>query len=166
MLFVCNQNRVRSLTAEQLYRPRPDLEVKSAGVAENAGVPLTQELFEWADQVFVFSKTQKIVIQQRYPEVFGTKPVVCLRLRDRFQYKSPKLITALTEKLGPYLGPPANTDPAPAPRRRWRPQPRRSQSGIRHTTVWSALCSLGMTILGAEPEIARSQERLTPEPGV
>jgi len=59
VLFVCTQNRVRSLTAQQMYRGRPDLEIRSAGVSEYARVPLTQDLFEWADQVFVFSKRQK-----------------------------------------------------------------------------------------------------------
>lgn len=107
VLFVCTQNRVRSLTAEQVYRGRPDLEVRSAGIAEYAGVPLTQELFDWADEVFVFSRRQRKVVEKRYRHVARGKRVVCLHLPDRFEYKSPKLILKLTSKLGPYLGKPA-----------------------------------------------------------
>ena len=110
VLFVCSHNRVRSPTAEQVYRDRPDLEVRSAGIAENAAVPLTEELFNWADQVFVFSKRQRNVIKQRFRNSFASKPVVCLNLPDRFEYKSPKLVMRLTGKLGPYLGPPTKNE--------------------------------------------------------
>ncbi len=107
VLFVCTRNQVRSLTAEQIYRGRPDLEVRSAGVSEYARVPLTPELIKWADEVFVFSKRQRKIIEGRYRDSFAGKLVVCLRLADRFEYKSPKLIVRLTGKLGRYLGKPA-----------------------------------------------------------
>ena len=108
VLFVCRKNQVRSLTAEQVYRDRADLEVRSAGIAEYASVPLTQELFEWADQVFVFTKRQLKVIENRFGNSSRGKKLVCLNLPDRFEYKSPKLIIKLTGKLGPYLGAPAS----------------------------------------------------------
>ena len=39
VLFICTQNLMRSPTAEALYRGRPDLDVRSAGVAKDARVP-------------------------------------------------------------------------------------------------------------------------------
>ncbi len=110
VLFVCSHNLVRSPTAEQVYRSRPDLEVKSAGIAEHAAVPLTAELFDWADQVFVFSKRQRKVIKERFRNSFASKPVVCVHVPDRFEYKSPKLVMRLTGKLRPYLGAPTNNE--------------------------------------------------------
>lgn len=120
VLFVCRENRVRSLTAEVLYRGRSDLEVRSAGVAEYAAAPLTAELFDWADQVFVFSPAQQRIVEARFGERGGGKRLVCLPLRDRFDYKSPELVSKLTRKLRRYLGPPARDDwasakPAPTP---------------------------------------------------
>lgn len=175
VLFVCNQNRVRSLTAQQLYRGRPDLEVQSAGITEHARVPLTQELFEWADHVFVFSKGQQRAIKRRYGDVFDTKPVVCLRLPDRFEYKSPKLVMALREKLGPYLGTPAGDEPVPV-RRRWGPAlespvaetapVHQNRSSLRPATVWSALCSLGLAIMGIAPQIVSNDRTLTTGSGL
>jgi predicted protein tyrosine phosphatase len=106
-LFVCSQNQVRSRTAEQVYRGRRDLEVRSAGLAEHASVPLTQELFEWADQVFVFSKRERKVVEQRFQESSSRKLVVNLHLPDVFEYKSPELVVELTRKAYPYLGTPA-----------------------------------------------------------
>jgi len=106
VLFVCRDNIVRSKTAEQVYGRRPDLEVRSAGVGEHANVPLTRDLLEWADEVFVFTKRQRKVIQKRFGECSDRKIVICLNLPDRFEYKSPKLVIKLTGKLAPYLGAP------------------------------------------------------------
>jgi len=170
VLFVCTQNRVRSLTAEYLYRCRPDLEVRSAGISASAGVPLTQELFEWADHVFVFSKRQENVIKERYRDSFYTRPVVCLRLPDRFEYKSPKLVTTLKRRLGPYLGTPDSIEVPPG-KPRWRralapplgaSSPLRlGRSGRRRDTFWSALCSLGLALIGITPQMVQDDHALT-----
>ena len=114
VLFVCTRNRVRSLTAEQLYRARPDLEVRSAGISECASVPLTEQLLDWADEVFVFSKRQCAIVQQRFGDTASARRMVCLDLPDRFDYKSPKLVLKLTARLAPYLGTPAGEGPIPA----------------------------------------------------
>ena len=110
VLFVCTENRVRSLTAQQMYGGRPDLEVQSAGISEYARVPLTQDLFEWADEVFVFSKRQQKALETRYRDSFNAKPVICLHLPDRFQFNRPKLVIKLTGKLKRYLGQPASNE--------------------------------------------------------
>jgi predicted protein tyrosine phosphatase len=110
VLFVCTHNRVRSLTAAQVYRDRPDLEVRSAGIDEYASVPLTRELFDWADQVFVFSERQRKVVEERFPSSIGSKSVVCLHLADTFDYKSPKLVIKLIGKLAPHLGEPTQNE--------------------------------------------------------
>jgi len=106
VLFVCRENRVRSRTAEQVYRGRPDLEVRSAGIAEYAATPLTAELVDWADLVFVFSKYHQRIVQARFGNQADGKPLVCLRVPDRFDYKCPKLVARLVEGVCPYLGPP------------------------------------------------------------
>ncbi len=56
VLFVCTQNKVRSLTAEHLYRVRPDLDVRSCGTAPFAKNQLTEEVMKWADMVFIFDE--------------------------------------------------------------------------------------------------------------
>ncbi len=63
VLFVCTQNLLRSLTAEALYRGRPDLDVRSAGIAPDARVPVTEELLQWAEIVFVMEERHR---QYRY----------------------------------------------------------------------------------------------------
>ena len=106
VLFVCTQNKVRSLTAEHLYHVRPDLEVKSCGTANFAKNQFTHELLEWAEVVFVFDQTQLDFIEQKFGKDALGKPVVCLGLPYVFTYKSDALVVKLVAKLDPYLGRP------------------------------------------------------------
>jgi predicted protein tyrosine phosphatase len=108
VLFVCRQNKVRSLTAEHLYRVRPDLEVRSAGTVTFAKNQLTEDLMSWADAVFVFDESQLEAMKRRFGKKDFGKPVVCLGLPDTFDYKSQQLVLKLTAKLEPYLGRPTS----------------------------------------------------------
>lgn len=95
------------MTAEHLYRNRADLDVRSAGVGLDAKVPLTAELLEWADEVFVFERRQRNIIHKRFRELYAKKIIVCLYVPDEFEFMSPDLVAILTEKLERYLGEPA-----------------------------------------------------------
>ena len=46
LLFLCNQNRLRSPTAEAVFRENLTLEVKSASVDKDASIPVSRELLE------------------------------------------------------------------------------------------------------------------------
>jgi len=123
VLFVCRQNKVRSLTAEHLYRVRPDLEVRSAGTVTFAKNQLTEELMHWADAVFVFDESQIEAMERRFGKRDFGKPVVCLDLPDTFDYKSQQLVLKLTAKLEPYLG-----RPSPRPAKTRFPAARKSSA--------------------------------------
>jgi predicted protein tyrosine phosphatase len=108
VLFVCRQNKVRSLTAEHLYRVRPDLEVRSAGTVTFAKNQLSEELLAWADSIFVFDESQLEAMEQRFEKRQFRKKTICLGLPDTFDYKSQSLVLKLTAKLEPYLGRPTS----------------------------------------------------------
>ncbi len=103
VLFICNQNRLRSPTAERVFREDPRLEVRSAGVNPDATVPVTQELLEWADLIFVMEKRQRNVIHKRYPRIYRSKPIVCLYIPDEYELMEPALIQALQKSVAPHL---------------------------------------------------------------
>ncbi len=107
VLFVCTQNLLRSPTAEALYQGRPDLEVRSAGIAPGARVPFTAELLQWAEIVFVMEELHRFHLERNFPEFARAKRVVCLNVPDIFYYMDPELVLILTEKLRPYLGKPS-----------------------------------------------------------
>jgi predicted protein tyrosine phosphatase len=107
ILFVCTANVDRSRTAEDLYRSDGRYEVRSAGVAPFATVPLTRELLLWADRVFVMNEREdrhRTLIRILFPDV--DRPVVDLDIEDRWSRGDPELVTLVLRRLRPYLGAP------------------------------------------------------------
>lgn len=60
ILFVCSKNKWRSPTAETIFAEKEGLDVLSAGLNKDSENPLTSELVEWADTIFVMEKNKKI----------------------------------------------------------------------------------------------------------
>jgi protein-tyrosine phosphatase len=107
VLFVCTANIDRSRTAEDLYREDERYEVRSAGVAPFATVPLTRDLLLWADRVFVMNEREdqhRTLVRIRFPEV--DRPLVDLDIEDRWRRGDPELVGLLLRRLRPYLGAP------------------------------------------------------------
>jgi len=107
ILFVCTANLDRSPTAHDLYADDPRYEVRSAGVATFAAVPLTRELLRWADRVFVMNEREdqhRTLLRIRFPDV--DRPVIDLDVRDLWRRGNPELVTLLLRRLKPHLGAP------------------------------------------------------------
>lgn len=93
---------MRSPTAEETFKGDPRLEVKSAGVSRNAVVPVTGELLNWADMVFVMEKKQQDTIQTEFKE-FKNQQIISLNIADCYDYMDPVLIDKLKKEVEPYL---------------------------------------------------------------
>jgi predicted protein tyrosine phosphatase len=112
ILFVCTANVDRSRTAEDLYRDDPRYEVRSAGTAPFATTPLSRELLQWADRVFVMCERQDrhhTQIKLRFPDV--DRPVIDLDVEDRWPRGDPELIRRVLRSLRPHLGAPQAAGP-------------------------------------------------------
>jgi predicted protein tyrosine phosphatase len=103
VLFVCSQNRLRSPTAEQVFSRRRDIEVDSAGTNNDADNPLTAELVEWADIIFVMEKTHRSKLQRRFRRHLKKARVICLDIPDEFGFMDPMLVRLLETKVSRYL---------------------------------------------------------------
>ena len=103
VLFVCAQNRLRSPTAEKVFGNRPDFEVASAGVALGAEVPVSAELLEWADMIFVMEPAHRKALLRRFRPHLKGKRVICLNIPDEFQYMDPALIQLLEVRVDPFF---------------------------------------------------------------
>lgn len=106
VLFVCDENRYRSPTAEKLYRDTPGLEVRSAGLSPSAKVRFTGELLEWAHLTFVMERRQRNKIHKLHPDLYRRKKIICLYIADDYEFMDPLLVSLLKSKLSPYLGRP------------------------------------------------------------
>lgn len=103
ILFVCSQNRLRSPTAEQVFADWPGIETSSAGTNNDAENPLSAELIEWADIVFVMEKAHRGKVQTRYRSALRGKRVICLDIPDNYTFMDPALVALLKVKVPPHL---------------------------------------------------------------
>lgn len=99
VLFVCNQNKNRSKTAEKLFQGR--FTAKSAGLFNEA--PVTKQELSWADVVVVMEDVQRKEIAKRFPLVYLQKRVISLDIPDVFHFGQPELVELLNEKVSELL---------------------------------------------------------------
>lgn len=103
-LFVCSANKQRSRTAHDYFEElNPEDEFESAGTNhkicwKEGTTPLTEELMEWADKVYVMEKGHQRIIEKHTGNKFYSK-ITVLRITDQYKYGSKKLIEKLKDKL-------------------------------------------------------------------
>ena len=103
VLFLCSQNRLRSPTAEQIFSDWPGVETASAGVLADADVPVSPELLQWADVIFVMERAHRTRLASRYRPWLNGKRVVCLDIPDDYDFMAPALVELLKKKVTPHL---------------------------------------------------------------
>ena len=103
LLFICSQNRLRSPTAEQVFASMPNIETASAGINHDAEVPVTPELIDWADIIFVMERDQQRKLSTKFREPLNRKRVICLDIPDEYEYMDPVLVSLLRERVSAFL---------------------------------------------------------------
>ena len=95
VLFICNQNKHRSKTAEELFKTK--FLTKSAGLFNQT--PVTPNQIKWADTIIVMEDFQRTEISKRFPIQYMRKRILSLDIPDRYSYKQPALINILQSKI-------------------------------------------------------------------
>ena len=103
VLFICSQNRLRSPTAEQVFSSRPDIECLSAGLNHDAENPVTPELVEWAEIIFVMEKAHRNKLSSKFKKYLNNKRVICLDIPDDYEFMDPVLVSLLKAKVARHL---------------------------------------------------------------
>ena len=103
VLFVCSQNKLRSPTAEQVFSGRAGFEVASAGTDRSADNPVSPELIEWADVIFVMERAHRNRLGKHFRAQLKDKRIICLDIPDEFEYMDPALVRLLELKAGPFF---------------------------------------------------------------
>jgi predicted protein tyrosine phosphatase len=103
VLFVCSQNRLRSPTAEQVFSKWPGIEAASAGLDEDASVPLTPELLQWADTIFVMEKSHRNKLSRKFKQHLKSQRVICLNIPDEYGFMDPQLVQLLKAAVSKHL---------------------------------------------------------------
>ena len=103
VLFLCSQNRLRSLTAESILSDISGFDVQSAGLNNDATTPLTPELVEWADYIFVMEKSHRNKLQKNFRRHLNKQRVICLDIPDEYEYMDDGLIELLKQRMGNFF---------------------------------------------------------------
>jgi predicted protein tyrosine phosphatase len=102
-LFICSQNRLRSPTAEQVFATWPGIATASAGLNHDAENPVTPELLQWADIVFVMERAHRNKLSAKFKQHLKNARVVCLEIPDDFEFMSPELVQLLKARVPRHL---------------------------------------------------------------
>ncbi|WP_334189082.1 low molecular weight protein tyrosine phosphatase family protein [Noviherbaspirillum sp.] len=103
VLFVCSQNKLRSPTAEQVFSQQPGIDALSAGTNHDAEIPVTAELIDWADKIFVMENLHREKLQKRFKKSINGKKIVCLGIPDNYGYMDEELVSILKRKVLQFL---------------------------------------------------------------
>ena len=98
ILFICNQNKNRSKTAELIFNDK--FKTKSAGLFNQK--PVSKNQISWADTIIVMEDQQRSEIAQRFPKEYLKKRILSLEIPDIYQYNDPKLIKELKSRIKEY----------------------------------------------------------------
>lgn len=103
VLFICSRNKKRSLTAEHHFAEREDFEVASAGLNRDSATPVTPDLLEWSDVIFVMEPVHREKLSRNFRSSLKRQRVICLNIADRYEYLDAELIAELEEKVSRHL---------------------------------------------------------------
>jgi predicted protein tyrosine phosphatase len=103
VLFVCSQNRLRSLTAETIFDGLGGHQVRSVGTEEGARIRVTAGHLGWADLIFVMEKRQLHRLQTKFREEIAGKRIICLYIPDDYEYMDEELIDRLRTGVAEYI---------------------------------------------------------------
>jgi predicted protein tyrosine phosphatase len=103
LLFICSRNRLRSPTAEALFTNIPGIETASAGTSPDADNPISLDLIEWADIIYVMERVHRQRLNSKFPKALKSKKLTVLNIPDNYDFMDPALISILKSKLARHL---------------------------------------------------------------
>lgn len=104
LLFVCAKNRLRSPTAEAVFSEDPGIAAIGAGINPDSATPLSGDLIEWADILFVMENTHRTRVTKKFGPLLKTKRLIVLDIPDTFEAMDPELVRLLRARVGKFLG--------------------------------------------------------------
>ena len=95
LLFLCSQNKRRSLTAQEIFNGINGCAARSAGTESNARIKVTPGIIGWADIIYCMEKKHVCRIKEKYGDLLVEKEVLCLNIPDDYAFMDEELIDLL-----------------------------------------------------------------------
>ena len=103
ILFVCSENKLRSVTAEAVFAGHPNVSAISAGTNSDAETTVTGDLIEWADIVLVMEKSHKNKVAKKFKNLLKDKKLAVLDIPDNYDVMDEELVATLKARVPRYL---------------------------------------------------------------
>jgi predicted protein tyrosine phosphatase len=84
-----------------VFSARKGFEVASAGLDSEAETPVSSDLLEWADVIFVMERAHRNKLSKKFKPHLKSKRIICLDIPDEFEFMDPVLVRLLEAKAGP-----------------------------------------------------------------
>lgn len=99
LLFVCSENRLRSPTGEEVFLGFEGVDAIGCGTNSDAATPISGDLIEWADVVFVMEKTHRNKVSKKFRDLLRQTRLICLDIPDDYERMDPVLVRLLENKV-------------------------------------------------------------------
>lgn len=103
LLFICSQNKRRSLTAEKIFDGYNGHKAYSAGTEKNSRMKVTPGLLGWADIIFCMEKKHVRRLKDKYSYIVNDKKLVCLNISDDYEFMDEELQELLKSCVCEYI---------------------------------------------------------------
>ena len=103
LLFVCSENRLRSPTGEEVFSTYENISAIGCGTNSDAETPVSGDLIEWANIIFVMEKTHQNKVSRKFKDLLKGKKLVCLDIPDNYERMDPDLVRILKSKVTKHL---------------------------------------------------------------
>lgn len=103
VLFICSQNKWRSLTAESIFRRYDGIATRSAGTSRKARRQVNVADIQWADLIFAMEEKHFSRMRANFRDELKHKTVHVLDIPDDYKFMDPELIDLITEIVTPII---------------------------------------------------------------
>ncbi len=90
-------------TAEAVFSNEDGLDVRSAGLNNDAEIPLGAEDIEWADIIFVMEQAHKKKLRKKFREYLKSQKLICLGIPDNYEYMDSELVKILKKTIPQFI---------------------------------------------------------------
>ena len=81
----------------------PGINALSAGTNRDAEEPLSDEMVEWADFIFVMERSHRNKLRTKHRAALKDKRVITLDIPDDYKFMDPELIRLLKAKMARWV---------------------------------------------------------------
>lgn len=102
ILVVCGRNKVRSKTAQYIFRNDQRFNIRSVGLSSKSNRTINNNDIIWANLIFVMDHGQRARLSAFFREL-QIPPIEILHIEDKYEYLQPELIEQLTFRINSTL---------------------------------------------------------------